>query len=57
MDGKRGLETARCLYTADRQKLDTLHPAFTAGTLKPALGFKIGYIFEGFWTTKEKSAN
>jgi len=26
-----------------------------AGTLKPALGFKIGYIFEGFWTTKEKS--
>lgn len=25
-----------------------------AGTLKPALGFKIGYIFEGFWTTKEK---
>ena len=24
------------------------------GTLKPALGFKIGYIFEGFWTTKEK---
>jgi hypothetical protein len=28
-----------------------------AGTLKPALGFKIGCIFEGFWTTKEKSAN
>ena len=27
-----------------------------AGTLKPALGFKVGYIFEGFWTTKEKSA-
>lgn len=26
-----------------------------AGTLKPALGFKIGYIFEGFWTIKEKS--
>lgn len=26
------------------------------GTLKPALGFKIGYIFEGFWTTKEKSS-
>ena len=26
-----------------------------SGTLKPALGFKIGYIFEGFWTTKEKS--
>ena len=26
-----------------------------AGTLKPALGFKLGYIFEGFWTTKEKS--
>ena len=26
-----------------------------AGTLKPALGFKIGYIFEGFWTVKEKS--
>ena len=25
-----------------------------AGTLKPALGIKIGYIFEGFWTTKEK---
>jgi len=25
------------------------------GTLKPALGFKIGYIFEGFWTTKEKT--
>lgn len=27
-----------------------------AGTLKPALGFKIGYVFEGFWTVKEKSA-
>lgn len=27
-----------------------------AGTLKPALGFKIGYIFEGFWTIKDKSA-
>lgn len=26
-----------------------------AGTLKSALGFKLGYIFEGFWTTKEKS--
>ena len=26
-----------------------------AGTLKPAFGFKIGYIFEGFWTVKEKS--
>lgn len=26
-----------------------------SGTLKPALGFKVGYIFEGFWTTKEKS--
>lgn len=25
-----------------------------SGTLKPALGFKIGYMFEGFWTTKEK---
>ena len=24
------------------------------GTLGPALGFKVGYIFEGFWTTKEK---
>lgn len=22
-----------------------------AGTLKPAHGFKVGYIFEGFWTT------
>jgi hypothetical protein len=28
-----------------------------AGTLKPALGIKIGYIFEGFWTVKEKSSN
>lgn len=28
-----------------------------AGTLKPAFGFKLGYIFEGFWTTKEKSAS
>ena len=28
-----------------------------AGTLRPALGFKIGYIFEGFWTTKEKTAD
>ena len=28
-----------------------------SGTLKPALGIKIGYIFEGFWTVKEKSAN
>lgn len=26
-----------------------------AGTLRPALGFKVGYIFEGFWTTKESS--
>lgn len=25
-----------------------------AGTLRPALGFKLGYIFEGFWTTKDK---
>lgn len=25
-----------------------------AGTLKPALGFKVGYIFEGFWTVKDK---
>ena len=24
------------------------------GTLKPAFGFKIGYIFAGFWTPKEK---
>lgn len=28
-----------------------------SGTLKPALGIKIGYIFEGFWTVKEKSSN
>ena len=28
-----------------------------AGTLKPALGFKVGYIFEGFWTTKEKKTD
>ena len=28
-----------------------------AGTLKPALGIKVGYIFEGFWTVKEKSSN
>ncbi len=27
----------------------------SAGTLKPALGFKVGYIFEGFWTTREKT--
>lgn len=25
-----------------------------SGTLNPAIGFKVGYIFEGFWTTKEK---
>jgi len=25
-----------------------------SGRLQPGLGFKIGYIFEGFWTTKEK---
>lgn len=25
------------------------------GTLKPAIGFKAGYIFEGFWTTKENA--
>lgn len=25
-----------------------------AGTLKPALGFKVGCIFEGFWAVKEK---
>jgi len=23
-----------------------------SGTLRPALGFKIGYIFEGFWSTR-----
>lgn len=27
-----------------------------SGTLKPALGFKVGYIFEGFWTTKEEKS-
>ena len=27
-----------------------------SGTLKPALGFKVGYIFEGFWAVKEKTA-
>lgn len=27
-----------------------------AGTLKPALGFKVGYIFEGFWTTSQRTA-
>jgi hypothetical protein len=27
-----------------------------AGTLKPALGFKLGYIFEGFWTTAPRAA-
>jgi hypothetical protein len=26
-----------------------------AGTLKPALGVKLGYIFEGFWTAREKA--
>jgi hypothetical protein len=26
-----------------------------SGMLKPALGFKVGYVFEGFWTVKEKS--
>lgn len=25
-----------------------------SGTLKPTLGFKVGYIFEGFWAVKEK---
>jgi len=25
-----------------------------SGSLKPALGFKVGYVFEGFWTVKEK---
>ena len=25
-----------------------------SGRLHPALGFKVGYVFEGFWTTKEK---
>jgi hypothetical protein len=25
-----------------------------AGILKPALGFKVGYIFEGFWTTAQR---
>lgn len=25
-----------------------------SGTLNPAIGLKVGYIFEGFWTTKEK---
>ena len=36
MDGKRDYETARCLYTTDRRKLDTLPPAFT--TLQQILG-------------------
>jgi hypothetical protein len=27
-----------------------------AGALKPALGFKVGYIFEGFWTTAARPA-
>ena len=26
-----------------------------SGTLKSAIGFKLGYLFEGFWTPKEKS--
>jgi len=26
-----------------------------AGTLKSALGIKIGYVFEGFWTVKDKA--
>lgn len=26
-----------------------------AGTLRPEIGFKLGYIFEGFWTAKEKA--
>ena len=25
-----------------------------AATLKPAVGFKVGYVFEGFWTVREK---
>ena len=25
-----------------------------SGRLQPAFGFKVGYIFKGFWTTKEK---
>jgi len=29
--------------------------ASRAGTLKPALGFKLGYIFEGFWTTTPRT--
>jgi len=24
------------------------------GRLQPALGFKVGYVFEGFWTSKDK---
>lgn len=28
-----------------------------SGSLKSAIGFKLGYIFEGFWTVKEKSTN
>lgn len=28
-----------------------------AGTLKPALGFKVGYIFEGFWATAPRSGS
>jgi len=28
-----------------------------SGTLKPALGFKVGYIFEGFWAVKEKKGS
>lgn len=28
-----------------------------AGTLRPALGIKAGYIFEGFWTIKDKTKN
>jgi len=26
-----------------------------SGRLQPALGFKVGYVFEGFWTRKEKT--
>ena len=26
-----------------------------SGRLQPAFGFKAGYVFEGFWTTKEKA--
>ena len=61
-DLRRVAETALRVFSqfgqeAARKEIGDPGDGGKAGTLKPALGFKVGHIFEGFRTTKEKSAN